>query len=266
MYIDFPAISPVIFSVGPFSLRWYAMAYLAGILIAWILIKRNIAKYKLGITSEQLDDIVFYATLGVILGGRLGYVLCYGNGYFWKNPFEIFAIWHGGMSFHGGIAGVTIGLYCFARKYKLPFLRITDLVALYVPIGIFFGRLANFVNGELWGRVTTVPWAVKFPEGGYLPRHPSQLYEALSEGVLMFIILNFVWRKAYVRDHCGIISAMFLIIYTLSRMSMELFREPDQQIGFLTGGITMGQALSLPFLLIGLFVLHRAVTQPAARL
>ena len=163
------------------------------------------------------------------------------------------------MSFHGGIAGVIIAIYCFAKKYKFPYLKITDLVALYVPIGIFLGRLANFVNGELWGRITTVPWAVKFPDGGYLPRHPSQLYEALTEGILMFIILNLLWRKKFVRNHTGIISAVFLVIYGLSRISMEFFREPDRQIGYIAGSVTMGQILSLPFLILGLFILHRSL-------
>lgn len=259
MYFDFPDISPVIFSIGPFALRWYAMAYLVGIVTAWILTKRNIRKYNLGITTEQLDDLVFYTTLGIILGGRLGYVICYGDGYFLQHPAEILAVWHGGMSFHGGIAGVIIAIYCFAKKYKFPYLKITDLVALYVPIGIFLGRLANFVNGELWGRITTVPWAVKFPDGGYLPRHPSQLYEALTEGILMFIILNLLWRKKFVRNHTGIISAVFLVIYGLSRISMEFFREPDRQIGYIAGSVTMGQILSLPFLILGLFILHRSL-------
>lgn len=261
MYIDFPDISPDALTLGSFQIRWYALAYLVGILSAWWLTKLNIKKYNLGISSAQLDDLVFYTTLGIILGGRLGYVLCYGNGYFWSNPAEIVAVWHGGMSFHGGIVGVILGLYCFARKEKFPYLKITDIVALYVPIGIFLGRLANFVNGELWGRVTTVPWAVKFPEGGYLPRHPSQIYEALSEGVLLFIILNLLWRKEYVRDHTGIISATFLIFYASSRFVMEFFREPDQQIGFIFGHTTLGQLLSLPFLLLGLYILHRAVTK-----
>ena len=191
MYIDFPEISPVIFSFGFFSLRWYALAYLAGIISAWILVKKNIAKYNIDISSEQLDDMVFYTTLGIILGGRIGYVLCYGGDYFLKNPSEILAIWHGGMSFHGGIVGVIAGLWYVCYKYKFKFLKITDLAALYVPIGIFLGRIANFINDELWGRVSTVPWAVKFPSGGYLPRHPSQLYEACTEGLLMFFILNF---------------------------------------------------------------------------
>lgn len=261
MYFDFPNIDPVIFTIGSFSLRWYAMAYLGGILSAWFLIKHTIKKYNLNISSAQLDDLVFYATLGIIFGGRLGYVICYGDGYFWHNPLEILAVWHGGMSFHGGLVGVIIGLYCFSRKYGLRYLQVTDLVSLYVPIGIFLGRLANFVNGELWGRVTTVPWAVKFPEGGFFPRHPSQLYEAFTEGVLMFIILNLLWRKKYVRSHDGVISSMFLIIYGLSRISMEFFREPDRQLGFIIGNVTMGQILSVPFLVLGFYILHKATSQ-----
>ncbi len=261
MYFDFPNIDPVIFSIGPFSLRWYAMAYLCGIILAWVLMKRSIKKYDIDMTSEQLDDLIFYATLGIIFGGRFGYIICYGDGYFWHNPSEIFAIWHGGMSFHGGIVGVIVGLYCFARKYQFRYLQITDLVALYVPIGIFLGRLANFVNGELWGRITTVPWAVKFPEGGYFPRHPSQLYEALTEGVLMFIILNLLWKKEFVRQNVGIISASFLIVYGLSRIAMEFFREPDRQIGYIANTLTMGQLLSVPFLLLGIYILHRSFKQ-----
>ena len=264
MYIDFPDISPVIFSIGPFSFRWYAMAYLAGIVAAWLLTKRNIAKYNLGITNEQLDDLVFYTTLGIILGGRIGYVVCYGDGYFWKHPSEIIAVWHGGMSFHGGIAGVILGLFCFARRYAFPFLKITDIVALYVPIGIFLGRLANFVNGELWGRVTTVPWAVKFPEGGYLPRHPSQLYEAATEGLLMFAILNLLWRRPYVRNHNGIISAAFLIVYAISRMCMELFSRTGSANRLSSRRYYDGTAVvPAVFFYSDFFVLHCAVRLPA---
>ena len=258
MYIDFPNISPIAFSVGPFDLRWYALAYLIGILSAWFLTNKNIKKYNLDINNVMLDDLVFYVTLGIILGGRLGYVLFYGNAYFFRNPLQIFAIWRGGMSFHGGIIGVILSIYIFSLKYKISFFKITDLVSLYVPIGIFLGRLANFVNGELWGRVTNVAWAVKFPAGGYLPRHPSQIYEALTEGVFMFIVLNILWRYEYVRKHQGIISAMFLIIYTASRMCMELFREPDDHIGFLFAKITMGQLLSAPLLIFGLGILYKA--------
>lgn len=259
MYINFPNISPIAFTISTFSVRWYALAYLFGILLAWYFTKRNIKKYDLNITSNQLDDLVFYTTLGILFGGRLGYVLFYGNGYFLRNPAEILAVWHGGMSFHGGIIGVILGLYFFSHKEKIPFLRITDIVALYVPIGIFLGRIANFINGELWGRITDVPWAVKFPEGGYLPRHPSQIYEALSEGILMLLILNFLWRKSCVREHIGVTSACFLIFYALSRMCMEFFREPDTQIGFLFSNITLGQLLSVPFLVLGLFILHYSI-------
>ena len=259
MYIDFPNISPVAFTVGSFSVRWYALAYLFGILLAWWLIRINIKKHELNITSAQLDDLVFYATLGILFGGRLGYVLFYGKSYFLHNPGEIFSVWHGGMSFHGGIIGVILGLYLFARKEKIPYLKITDIVSLYVPIGIFLGRIANFINGELWGRVTDVPWAVKFPEGGYLPRHPSQIYEALCEGLLMFFMLNLLWRNTYIRKHSGFISACFLIFYACSRVCMEFFREPDQQIGFLFSQTTLGQLLSIPFMLLGLFILHYAV-------
>ena len=260
MYIDFPNISPVAFSIGGFGLRWYALAYLVGIISAWILTKNNIKKFNIDINDNELDDLVFYTTLGIILGGRLGYVICYGNGYFLEKPMQIFAIWNGGMSFHGGIVGVILGLFYFSYKTHKPFLMITDLVALYVPIGIFLGRIANFINGELWGRITyNVAWAVKFPNGGYFPRHPSQIYEALTEGVLMFIILNILWKKEYVRKHYGIISACFLIIYALSRMTMELFREPDAHIGFIFEHITMGQILSLPFLVLGVFILHKSV-------
>lgn len=261
MFIDFPNISPIALSIGPFDLRWYALAYLVGIISAWILTKKNIKKYDIKITDAQLDDLVFYTTLGIILGGRIGYVCCYGDGYFWRNPLEIFAVWNGGMSFHGGIVGVILGLLYFCKKEKFQFLMITDLVALYVPIGIFLGRIANFINGELWGRITTVPWAVKFPTGGYLPRHPSQIYEALTEGLLMFVILNFLWQKKYVRENHGIISSLFLITYAVSRIGMELFREPDAQIGFLWNFITMGQALSVPFLVLGLYILHKSVSK-----
>ena len=258
MYIDFPNISPIALSIGPFDLRWYALAYLFGIITAWILIKKNIDKYDLGISNQQLDDLAFYSTLGIILGGRIGYICCYGKDYFFNNPLQIFAIWNGGMSFHGGIVGVILGLFYFSHKEKFKFLKITDIVALYVPIGIFLGRIANFINGELWGRVTNVPWAVKFPTGGYLPRHPSQLYEALTEGLLMLIILNILWKKEFVRKNNGIISAMFLIIYSLSRIGMEFFREPDAHIGFLWNTITMGQLLSIPFLVIGIYILNKA--------
>lgn len=257
--LAYPEISPIVFSMGPLAIRWYSMAYLIGIISAWILVKRQVKIYNIPLTKENLDDLVFDVTLGIILGGRLGYVLFYGGSVFWENPLQILAIWNGGMSFHGGIVGVIIAIFYFSYKVKLPFLRVTDLVVLYVPIGIFLGRLANFVNDELWGRVTDVAWAVRFPNGGYLPRHPSQLYEALAEGVLMFVVLNVLWRFKWVRERVGFVSGMFAVLYAVFRMSMEQFREPDAQLGFFFNTITMGQILSVPFLIIGLYVIIRSI-------
>ena len=259
--LEYPEISPIIFSIGPLAIRWYSMAYLIGIISAWLLVKRQVRIYNIPLTKENLEDLVFDVTLGIILGGRLGYVLFYGGSLFWEHPLQIFAIWQGGMSFHGGIIGVILAIWYFAHSVKMPFLKVTDLVVLYVPIGIFLGRLANFVNDELWGRVTDVAWAVRFPNGGYLPRHPSQLYEALAEGVLMFIILNLLWRFKGVRERTGLVSGAFAFLYAVFRMSMEQFREPDAQLGFFFGSVTMGQMLSLPFFIVGLCVMWRAVVR-----
>ena len=255
--LEYPAISPVIFHLGVFDLRWYSLAYLVGIVIAWILIYRNIQKYKLPITRAQLDDMMFNITLGIILGGRIFYVLCYNLDMFLSHPLEIFAIWHGGMSFHGGLFGVIVALYISARKMKYSFWGLSDMAALYTPIGLFLGRLANFVNDELWGRVTDVPWAIKFPSGGYLPRHPSQLYEAFLEGIVLFCLLNFLWRYEKVRQKQGFVSGVFLIFYAISRIFIECFRQPDEQLGFLFAKITMGQVLSLPLLLFGVWLCFR---------
>lgn len=259
--IDFPSISPIIFSIGPVAIRWYSMAYLFGIVVGWILIKRNVKKYDLGLNKENVEDLIFYLTLGIILGGRLGYVLFYGKSTFWENPLQVLAIWNGGMSFHGGVLGVIAAIYLFARKIKYPFLQLTDLVVLYAPIGIFCGRLANFVNDELWGRVTDVAWAVKFPSGGYLPRHPSQLYEALFEGLLMFVVLNFLWRYKWIRIRSGFVSALFIVLYGVFRIAMEQFREPDEHMGFYFNYFTMGQILSLPLIVAGIWVMIRLSTK-----
>ena len=255
--IDFPSISPIIFSIGPIVVRWYSMAYLFGIIAGWILVNRNVKKHNLGLSKTDVEDLVFYITLGIIAGGRLGYVLFYGKGVFWENPLQIFELWKGGMSFHGGVLGVIAAVYLFSRKIKYGFLKLTDLVVLYAPIGIFCGRLANFVNDELWGRVTTVPWAVKFPNGGYLPRHPSQLYEAFFEGIVMFVVLNLLWQKKWVREHSGFVSSLFVLFYGIFRVSMEQFREPDAHMGFFFGGVTMGQILSLPLIALGVWVICR---------
>lgn len=257
----YPEISPIIVQIGPLALRWYSMAYLFGILFGWWLAAKRIKKYQIPLTKNNLEDIVFYFTLGVILGGRLGYVLAYGTEKFWINPLEIFAVWHGGMSFHGGIVGVIIAMYLAAKHVNFSFLKLTDFTAPLVPVGIFLGRLANFVNDELWGRVTNVAWAVRFPNGGYLPRHPSQLYEACLEGVVLFVILNLMWTNKQCRERKGFISGAFLLGYALFRMLLEQFREPDAQLGFLWSGVTMGQLLSLPALLGGVYLLSKAKSE-----
>lgn len=255
--IAFPDISPIILSIGPLAIRWYSMAYLIGILLGWYLLNRNVARNHLGLSKAQVEDFIFYLTLGIIIGGRLGYALFYGGRIMWQEPWHLLEIWKGGMSFHGGVTGVIAAVWLFARKIKYPFLQLTDLVVLYAPIGIFLGRLANFVNDELWGRVTDVAWAVRFPSGGYLPRHPSQLYEAFFEGLVMFVVLNSLWRFQAVRTRRGTVSSLFILLYGIFRISMEQFREPDKQLGFFWNSFTMGQILSTPLILIGLIVLYR---------
>ena len=255
MGLTYPEISPIMLQIGPIAIRWYSMAYLFGIVFGWLLIRHYVKKYALRLSSAQLEDFVFYLTLGIILGGRIGYVLFYGEKVFQDNWWEVFAIWKGGMSFHGGALGVITAMALFARKYHFPFLQLADLVVLVAPIGLFLGRIANFVNDELWGRVTDVPWAVRFPSGGFLPRHPSQLYEAFFEGICLFVILNLLWRKESVRKHCGTVSALFVLLYGIFRILMEQFREPDAHMGFFFGNFTMGQLLSVPFILLGCVVL-----------
>ncbi|MDR1694739.1 MAG: prolipoprotein diacylglyceryl transferase [Lactobacillaceae bacterium] len=258
--LAFPNISPEIFSIGFFSVRWYSMAYLLGILFAWFMVKRNVKKYDWGLTDENLSDLAFYATMGMVAGGRLGYVLFYGGepNPFWENPALILQLWKGGMSFHGGIAGVIFAVLWYSYKIKYPFLKIMDIIAPFAPIGLFLGRLTNFINDELWGRVTTVPWAVRFPNGGYLPRHPSQLYEAMLEGVVMFLILNILWNIKWTREKTGFISGTFAILYTLFRVIVEQYREPDAHIGFVLGSMTMGQLLSVPLILAGIWAIYKS--------
>lgn len=256
--IAFPNIDPVALEIGPFAVRWYALAYIAGLLLGWryciLLARRSPAK----ITRAQIDDFLFWAILGVIIGGRLGYVLFYNPVHYVQHPLEIFAVWRGGMSFHGGFVGVFIAAVWFARKYKIPLLALADVVVPAVPIGLFLGRLANFVNGELYGRVGDVPWAMVFPGGGPYPRHPSQLYEAGMEGVLLFVLL---WALAFPARGLkapGLLSGAFLSAYAIFRIMAEMFREPDAQIGYLLGGLSMGQILSVPLLIGGLWLLARA--------
>jgi phosphatidylglycerol:prolipoprotein diacylglycerol transferase len=260
--LAFPIIDPVAFAIGPLVIRWYALAYIAGLFGGLYYAKRLAARDSLWgairrPSAAELDDLLLYATLGVILGGRLAYVLFYQPGYFLGKPLEIFAIWSGGMSFHGGMTGAALAMFLFARSRGLPVLSLFDLVATVAPLGLFLGRIANFINGELWGRVSDVPWAVIFPHGGPLARHPSQLYEAATEGLLLLIVLAVLVRRVgYHRP--GFITGVFGAGYALARIGCEFFREPDPQLGFLFGGFaTMGMLLSLPMLAIGLWLIGR---------
>ncbi len=255
--IPYPAIDPIIVSIGPLAIRWYALAYIAGLIIGW----RHclaIAKAPPQVARPQdIDDFLVWATLGVVLGGRLGYVLFYNLAQYLEHPFEVFALWHGGMSFHGGMLGVIIAILLFCRQRKIPLLPFGDIIVCAVPIGLFFGRIANFINAELWGRPSDVPWAMVFPtDPDHLPRHPSQLYEAFLEGVVLFTVL-YVLRNRGARQRPGLLSGTFLVGYGAARVISEFFRQPDAQLGFLFFGTTMGQLLSLPLIIIGLWlILH----------
>lgn len=254
----FPDIDPVAIHIGNFGVRWYSLAYMAGILLGWWLIARENAVRPLkNLSKSALDDMVVWAVAGIILGGRLGYVLFYKPDYYLHNPLEILRLWEGGMSFHGGLLGTITAFYLFCRKHKVRFLGLTDLLACAAPIGLFFGRIANFINGELFGRVTDSPFGMVFPYGGELPRHPSQLYEAGFEGLLLFIVMFTLLKKTGLRESEGRLSGIFLIGYSLARIICEHFREPDVFLGFLYAGTTMGQLLSLPMLIIGLYLALR---------
>jgi phosphatidylglycerol:prolipoprotein diacylglycerol transferase len=262
--IPFPAIDPVLVEVGPLVIRWYALAYIAGIVLGWRLARRLATLRPVAATPEQIDDFVTWVTLGIILGGRLGYVLFYRPGYYLFHPLEILAVWQGGMSFHGGAVGVILAIFLFARRHRLDMLALADRTTAVVPIGLFFGRLANFINGELWGRVADVPWAMVFPHAGPEPRHPSQLYQAGLEGLALFaLLMALVWNPA-IRARRGFVSGAFLAGYGAARLVGELFRQPDAHLGFLFAGATMGQLLSVPMVLVGAWLMLRAKDTGAA--
>jgi phosphatidylglycerol:prolipoprotein diacylglycerol transferase len=255
--IPFPNIDPVLIEVGPLALRWYALAYIGGIVIAWLWMRRLVALPPQAATREQVDDLVTWVTLGVILGGRLGYVLFYRPGHYLMQPWEALYVWQGGMAFHGGALGVIIAVLWFCRQQGLDPLRLGDRVATVVPVGLLLGRLANFVNGELWGRVTDVPWAMVFPNGGPLPRHPSQLYQAFLEGFCLLVVLQVLLRIPALRARRGFLTGAFLAGYGVARIIGEFFRQPDAHLGFLFAGATMGQLLSAPMVVIGLWLMLR---------
>ena len=262
--IAFPVFDPVAFSIGWFVIRWYALAYISGIVLGWIYARSLVKKERLWdgpvpITLLQLDDFILWVTIGIIVGGRTGYVLFYNPALFIQHPAEILQLWNGGMSFHGGFLGCVAAVMLFARKNGISILSLGDLTTAVGPIGLFLGRLANFINSELWGRPAdaSVPWAMVFPNGGPLPRHPSQLYEAGLEGILLFAILAVMVRMGALKRP-GLILGSFIAIYGLARITGEFFREPDPQLGFLWGGLTMGMLLSVPMIIAGTILIMMA--------
>lgn len=256
--IPFPNIDPVMLDLGLIKIHWYGMMYLVAFGLAYWLAQRAAAKPGSGWTNEQVSDLLFYGFLGVILGGRLGYILFYNFGQVLQDPLYIIRIWEGGMSFHGGLIGVLLAMAIFSRKYHKTYLALGDFVAPLVPLGLAAGRIGNFINGELWGRATDVPWAMVFPSGGNIGRHPSQLYHVALEGLLLFVVIMLVRR---IQPATGVVGGVFLIGYGLARFTVEFFREPDAHLGVLSLGMTMGQWLCLPMMVAGLAIVIFAVKQ-----
>ncbi|BAT59226.1 prolipoprotein diacylglyceryl transferase [Variibacter gotjawalensis] len=268
LLISFPEIDPVLIQLGPLAIRWYALAYIAGIMIGWWYAKRIIrwprawAGAPPPLTSLDFDDFILWVTFGIILGGRIGYVFFYDPAHFAANPMAAFKLWEGGMSFHGGYLGCVAAVVGFSLWRNLPMLTLGDITCAVGPIGLFFGRIANFINGELWGRPTDVAWAMIFPHAGPLPRHPSQLYEAALEGALLFVVLFLCVRAGALRRP-GLILGLFTMGYAVTRSFCELFREPDAQIGYLWGGMTRGMQLSFAMFAIGVvFTLIALLRKP----
>jgi phosphatidylglycerol:prolipoprotein diacylglycerol transferase len=273
LLIAFPVFDPIAISIGPIAIRWYALAYITGIVLGWVYARSLLKNERLWegpppLSLAQLDDFILWVTLGIIAGGRTGYVLLYNLPFFIQHPAEIFEVWKGGMSFHGGFIGCVVAVMWFARANGISILSLGDLTTAVAPIGLFLGRLANFVNSELWGRTAdpSLPWAIIFPNGGPLPRHPSQLYEAGLEGILLFTILAVMIRLGALKRP-GLILGSFIAIYGLARIIGEHFREPDPQLGFLWGGLTMGMLLSVPMVIAGAILIATSWRhKPASRL
>ncbi|WP_343561993.1 prolipoprotein diacylglyceryl transferase [Kiloniella sp. b19] len=259
--ISYPEIDPVALELGPLVIRWYSLAYIAGLLFAWWYCKRLCFQPPRQLRPVAIDDFMMWATIGVIAGGRMGYVLFYNPSHFLSNPLDIFLVWQGGMSFHGGLLGVITAMFLFARTHKVSFLTVGDIVACATPVGLFFGRMANFINGELYGRVTDASVGMIFPNGGPEPRHPSQLYEGATEGLALFLLLFVVSRMGGLKRR-GLLSGLFLIGYGLARSSMEQFREPDGLADMILFEITTGQLLSLPMIAVGTAITFWALRQP----
>ena len=252
-----PFIDPIAFQLGPISIHWYGISYLAGIILGWTYLKLYVSRFSKSWSSVEIDDLVFYAAIGAVIGGRIGYTFFYDWGSFVENPIKIFALWEGGMSFHGGIIGVAVALFFFAKKTEKNLLSVGDFFVPAVPIGLGLGRCANFINQELWGLPSNVSWAVTFtnPAAGFIARHPSQLYQAVGEGLIIFVLL-FFFVRVELRE--GKVTALFLIFYSLFRFLAEFFREPDAHLGYILGGwLTMGQILTVPLMFIGVAIFFK---------
>ncbi len=263
LHFDDLHLNPIVLDIGFLQVHWYSLAYIAGILLGWYYLTRLIAQPNAPMARRHADDLVFYATVGILAGGRLAYVFFYQPDIL-LHPLDILKLWQGGMSFHGGALGVSLGIVYLARKEGLSWLRIHDYVACCAPFGLFFGRIANFVNGELWGRPTDAPWAIIFPSApDGLPRHPSQLYEAGLEGLVLGLVLAFFFWRTNARNQPGKLVGIFLLGYGLSRFIVEYFREPDVQLGTLSWGLTMGQTLTVPMLIGGLYLVATASKRPS---
>lgn len=263
--LHFPHIDPVAFNLGPLSVHWYALAYIISIYIGWKIAAHLVALPPQTASREQIDDFVFWAMIGVVLGGRLGYVLFYQPGYYLNHPAAVLQVWNGGMSFHGGAIGVILTLAFFSWRNGLNFLAFSDRIVPVVPIGLGLGRCANFINGELWGRSVThhIPWAMIFPNAGPMPRHPSELYEALMEGVVLLAVMLWAVTRPRLRARYGFLSGLFLLGYAVARSFCEMFREPDAFIGYLPFGVTMGQVLSIPMAIAGIGLMLYALRHPS---
>lgn len=256
--INYPAINPIAVSLGPLKIYWYGIMYLIGFFAAWVLAQYR-ARQNVILTKNQATDLIFYCALGVVLGGRVGYILFYNFSGFVQHPLSLFKIWQGGMSFHGGFLGVFLAIYLYARSIGQPVFKLTDFIVPLVPIGLGAGRIGNFINGELFGKITNLPWAMIFPNGGPFPRHPSQLYEFFLEGILLFVIL---WTYSEKPRAVGKVSGVFLIFYGAFRFFAEFFRQPDPQIGFIAWNwLTMGQLLSIPMILLGFVLFFKPNTK-----
>jgi phosphatidylglycerol:prolipoprotein diacylglycerol transferase len=261
--LPYPAFNPVLVQLGPFAIRWYALAYITGLLVGWWAMRRLVRLSPAVASTALVDDFLTWATLGVVLGGRLGYILFYQPGEYLTHPLTILQVWKGGMSFHGGMLGVVTALIIYCRRYAIPLLGFADRLSIVSPIGLGLGRIANFINGELWGRPTDVPWAMIFPrDPDQLPRHPSQLYQAFMEGLLLFLLVFTLSRFERIRARFGFLTGIFLIGYGIARIIGELFREPDPFLGYLWHGATMGQILSFPMILAGAGLVAYALRHP----